>query len=291
MDYGCMDTRDRSLPLRWRASRLCGKGLGRGTALRQPHLCLHPHHVSKDGESTQESCGAAKKLTSVTPSPPSCQPHHFSQCCDTKTLRDLSRTWCLSTKYLPHVPQYPVFAHLQECISSLPPLTAPILHHPLCLHSLLHPTLTMAPQTGRRRSLDKAQRTLQKGSWGCDTNWLFGLHTTVLCLRCSIGALPHLLAPASYSKLPHTFGRDLWLVFSSPSKLLGDSNSLLIASSGPRVSVAAAVFTNRVIKTGKCLSLPTQPQIQAEKVVIWVGSNYCGKWAQQRPHCCLQSWV
>lgn len=117
----------------------------------------------------------------------------------------------------------------------------------------------MAPQTGRRRSLDKAQRTLQKGSWGCDTNWLFSLHTTVLCLRCSIGALPHLLAPASYSKLPHTFGRDLWLVFSSPSKLLGDSNSLRIASSGPRVSVAAAVLTNRVIKTGKCLSLPTQP--------------------------------
>lgn len=44
-------------------------------------------------------------------------------------------------------PMYPSACslHLQECISSLPPLTASILHHSLCLRSLLHPSFNMTP--------------------------------------------------------------------------------------------------------------------------------------------------
>ena len=49
--------------------------------------------------------------------------------------------------------------------------------------------------------------------------------------------------PSPASSLPKTSGSDLWLVFSSPSKPLGASNSSPIASFGLRVSVAAAALS------------------------------------------------
>lgn len=140
--------------------------------VQPPNLCI-PIMSPSCAQRQREHTGglwSCHKLTSVTPSPPSCQLHHCSQCCDTKRpdtkghLQDL-----VSLHQMPSLCP-PVSTacslHLQECISSLSPLTALILHHPLCLHSLLHPTFMVTPQSGKRHNPDKAERTLQKGSRG-----------------------------------------------------------------------------------------------------------------------------
>lgn len=168
--------------------------------------------------------------------------------------------------------------HLQDCISSLSPLTAFILHHSL-FYSLLHPAFMMTQQTGRRHSLDKLREHFRRAPGAdtptCDTNWLFSLHTTILCLQCSVGALPHLLAPASCSTLPQILAV-IYSWFSPLHQSPWDSNSLLIASSGPRVSVAAAVVTNRVIK-GNTFPFPHSHRSRENyNLGGLMGSNYCG---------------
>lgn len=124
-----------------------------------------------------------------------------------------------------------------------------------------------------------------------------------------------LQAPLPAFSLHRTSGSDLWLVFSSPSKSLGASKSSPTASFGLRVPVLPQRSESMPSRQGIAFPFPPnilnvmdedtrhrQPQIQTEKVVIWVGSTYFGQHLAQQPempphhcprchHCRARRWL
>lgn len=184
----CIGAGDQSccLPLGWRAPGLCGEGPQAAPALPAPPRCARGR---------RECLGELRcrdGLIGVTPAPLSCQLHHCPRCCEAPRHQGTSPD--------------PVVSPLNA--SPMPPSAPLSPPAPPGAHFFSPAPHTPVPHHCHWRcSIGKAQRPLQKDSWGCGPYLRHQLALlpalVVPCLWCSVSAVPDLLSPASCSKLHH----------------------------------------------------------------------------------------